>query len=112
MPELKPRHEQFVRMYLEGQRFGWSIGDCYQRSGFRSTGHGAAVNGSKLLNRTDIQERIRELMRAGEKRAHITATTLLEDFDAVISGASRKDQWGNVNRAIELRAKLKGFLVD
>ena len=37
---------------------------------------------------------------------------LIAEFDAVIAGASRKDQWNAVNRAIELRAKLKGFLID
>jgi hypothetical protein len=112
MVTLKPRHEQFVRQYIEGQRFGWSIGDCYQRAGFRSSGHSAEVNASRLLKKADIQARIAELGRAGEERARVTVASLLEDFDAVIHGASRRDQWGAVNRAMELRAKLKGFLVE
>jgi hypothetical protein len=46
------------------------------------------------------------------KKAAITAESLISDLDAVITGASRKDQWAAVNRAIELRGKLKGYLVD
>jgi hypothetical protein len=37
--------------------------------------------------------------------------SLIADFDKVIEGAS-EDQWSSVNRAIELRTKLKGFQVD
>jgi hypothetical protein len=56
--------------------------------------------------------RIAELVEPAAKKTQITAESLIEDLDAVIRGASGKDQWSSVNRAIELRAKLKGFLVD
>jgi len=113
MPPLKnQKHENFANLIVHGAKNGWTQGECYQRAGFRASGHAAEVAASRLLKNVDIQARRVELAKPATQKTQITAESLIADFDKVIEGASGSAQWSSVNRAIELRGKLKGFLVD
>jgi hypothetical protein len=113
MPPLKnQKHENFANLIVHGARNGWTQGECYQRAGYRASGHAAEVAASRLLKNVDIQGRRTELAKPATQKTQITAESLIADLDRVIEGASQSSQWSSVNRAIELRGKLKGFLVD
>jgi hypothetical protein len=113
MPALKnQKHENFANLIVHGSKNGWTQGECYQRAGYRASGHAAEVAASRLLKNVDIQARRVELAKPAMQKTQITAESLIADLDKVIEGASGSAQWSSVNRAIELRGKLKGFLVD
>ncbi|SIO54836.1 hypothetical protein SAMN05443247_07914 [Bradyrhizobium erythrophlei] len=113
MPALKNvKHEQFVQLIGRSARHGWTQGECYQRAGFRSGGHGAEVNASKLLKRTDIRARLGELSAPAFKKSQITVESLLAELEANIVGATVSGQHGAVNGAVALMGKLRGLLID
>jgi hypothetical protein len=111
-PLKNQKHENFCRLTLEGARFGWTQGEIYQRAGYKARGHSAEVLGSQLLKNIEVQRRIAELSEPAVKKAAITAESLIADFDRIMEGAAGDKQWSSVNRAVELRAKLKGYLID
>lgn len=111
MPALRSlRRERFCQMVIEGSKYGWTQDVCYLKAGYRGSGHGCAVNASKLLKATDIQERIRELTAPAVKKARVTADTLAEQFDAVFNGAMGSAQFGPAGAAAAAKAKLLGFM--
>ena len=113
MAPLKNRkHENFAHLVVHGAAQGLSQAQMYKLVGYKADGHAAEVAASRLLSNVEIQRRVAEIGAPAVKKTVITAESLIADFDNVIAGASRKDQWGAVNRAIELRGKLKGFLID
>jgi hypothetical protein len=113
MPALKnQKHENFAQLIVHGAAQGLTQAQMYKLAGYRAEGHAAAMAASRLMKNDDIRRRVAEIGAPAARKAAITAESLIEDFDAVIAGASRKDQWSAVNRAIELRGKLKGFLID
>jgi terminase small subunit-like protein len=113
MPALKnPKHEQFVQLIVRGTKYGWTQGEAYQRAGFKSSGHGAEVNASKLLKKTDIKARLAEIAAPGVKKAQVTVESLLAELEANIVGATVSQQHGAVNGAVALMGKLRGLLVD
>src|SRR5215472_11588624 len=79
MPTLKnPRHESFARRVAEGDT---SATGAY-REGYASTGHGAEVNASKLLRKTEVQARIAELQAAAAKKTIVSVASLLDELEA------------------------------
>lgn len=113
MPELKNRKwENLAQLVVHGAAQGLSQAQMYKLAGYKAEGHAAEVAASRLLSKVEVQRRVAEIGAPAVRKAGITAESLIEDFDAVIAGASQKNQWSAVNRAIELRGKLKGFLID
>jgi hypothetical protein len=113
MPALKnPKHETFCQLTFEGSKYGWSQGTCYMKAGFRSSGHGAETNASRLLKKADIRRRLAELGEGGAKKARVTAESLIEKLDVVFDGAVADKQFGPAERAISTQGKLAGVMTD
>jgi hypothetical protein len=113
LPVLKNvKHEQFAQLMFEGAKFGWSQGTCYMKAGFRSAGHGAETNASRLLKKADIRRRLAELGGGGAKKARVTAASLIEKLDVVFDGSVAEKQFSAAGRAVEVQGKLAGVMVD
>jgi len=113
MPALKnQRREAFTQLIFEGAKFGWSQGVCYQKAGYRTTGHAAETSGSRLLKNADIQARLAELGAPAVKKTRATIDTLIEQLDQVFNGATEDKQHGAAGSAVATKAKLLGYLRD
>jgi len=107
MPTLKnPRHESFARRVAEGDT---SATGAY-REGYASTGHGAEVNASKLLRKTEVQARIAELQAAAAKKTIVSVASLLDELEAARAAATSAEQHSAATSAIIAKAKLVGLM--
>jgi hypothetical protein len=106
------RQETFCHKVIEAAKLGLSHAVAYERSGYRTTGHASEVNASKLLSKTEIQERIAELMAPAARKIGVTVETLLHELEESRSGAVAAEQYGAANGAIGLKGKLTGLLRD
>jgi hypothetical protein len=68
-----------------------SAGTCYERAGYRTSGHASDVNASKLLRRTDIMQRLNEMAQVPVRKAQVSIENLLAQLDEVIR-ESRADR--------------------
>jgi hypothetical protein len=113
MPALpNQKHEQFCQLIFAGTKYGWTQGEAYMKAGFRSTGHGAEVNASKLLKNPNIRARLVELGGNGVRRAKLTADSLIDKLDIVFDGSVTEKQFSAAGRAVETQGKLAGLMVD
>jgi hypothetical protein len=111
-PLRNPKHEAFCQLMFEGARYGWSQGTAYMKAGFRSAGHGAETNASRLLKKADIRRRLAELGESGAKKARVTAESLIEKLDVVFDGSVAEKQFSAAGRAVEVQGKLAGVMTD
>jgi len=92
LPALRnSRHEAFCQLTFEGSKYGWSQGTCYMKAGFRSAGHGAETNASRLLKKDDIRRRLAELGEGGAKKARVTAESLIAERRGTLSAGGHHD---------------------
>jgi hypothetical protein len=111
MPALKnSKHEGFCHLIPQGAKNGWTQGECYQRAGYRASGHAAEVAASRLMKKVDIQQRLTELAAPAIKRTRATIDALVEQFDQVFDGAMGSAQFGAAGSAAAAKAKLLGFM--
>jgi hypothetical protein len=82
------------------------------KAGFRSAGHGAETNASRLLKKADIRRRLAELGEGGAKKAGVTAESLIEKLDVVFDGATAEKQYSAAGRAVEAQGRLAGVMTD
>ena len=113
MPALpNQKHEQFCQLIFAGARYGWTQGTCYMKAGYRSIGHSAETNASKLLKKAVIQQRLAELGGNGARKAKITADSLIGKLDIVFDGSVQEKQFSAAGRAVETQGKLAGLMID
>jgi hypothetical protein len=112
MQLLNPRHELFCRMMLEGAKFGWSQELCYVKSGFRASGHSAAMAASRLMKRDDIRQRLAELSAPAIRRAQVSVGEIVDQLDAIYANASGDRQHGAAASAVTTKARVAGLLRD
>src|SRR4051794_33310799 len=106
---LSPRHESFVRLYIETGNAAVS----YRRAGYTpTTRSGLDAAASRLARKGKIQRRMLELMSQLAKRNAITLDTLLDDLAADRALARELGQPSAAIAATQLTAKLCGLLVD
>ncbi|WP_315737957.1 hypothetical protein [Bradyrhizobium sp. SZCCHNR1093] len=113
-PLKNARHEAFAQALIHGAKNGWTQGECYQRAGYRCSGHAAEVAASRLLRNVDIQRRKAELSAPKDavRRANVSAAALIDKAETLYERGVATDQLGAVGKAIELQGKLGGALVD
>jgi hypothetical protein len=115
MPALRnARHEAFAQQLVHGQKFGWTRGSCYSRSGYKAEGESAESAAWRLLKNVEngIAARVAEIVGKGAKRAEVTVQSLLEELEAAREGATSAEQFAAVTGAVIAKAKLKGLMVD
>jgi hypothetical protein len=115
MPALNnQKHENFAQLTVHGAKYGWSQGEIYQRSGYRATGHSAAMAASRLMKKDDIRARIAELAAPKDvlRRVNVSAQALIDKSETLFERGVATDQLNAVGKAIELQGKLGGALVD
>jgi hypothetical protein len=116
MPILKnPKHEAYCQLTVQGARYAWTQADIYVKSGFRAVGHSAAMAGSRLMKRDDIQRRIGELTRPSINRTRasvLNLETLLVELEITIADAREAKQHSVVVQSLALAAKLVGLMRD
>jgi hypothetical protein len=111
MPALKnAKHEAFCQLILQGAKNGWTQGECYQRAGYRASGHAAEVAASRVMKNVDIRQRLNELAAPAVRKTRATVDTLADQFDAVFDGAMGNAQFGAAGSAAAAKAKLLGFM--
>jgi len=110
MPTLKnPKHEALAQLIPQGARNGWTQGECYQRAGYRCSGHAAEVAASRLLKNVDIQTRIAELQAPAIRKTGVTVASLLRELELARSAAQTDGQFSSAVAAISGKFRVAGL---
>jgi hypothetical protein len=112
MPQLRPRREAFCRNILKSVKDGTSIAQCYERAGYKTSGHASEANASRLLKDAEIKQRIDELARPAVQKTRISVESLLSELETTIADARAAKQNTVVVQALTLSAKLVGPLKE
>jgi MoaA/NifB/PqqE/SkfB family radical SAM enzyme len=103
-PLKNPRHEAFVHNYLK-------CGDATKA--FELAGYVRdSANAHRLLNRPQVQARIRELQDEIAAKVPITIESLIGELEEVRVAAGSKNQFAAAVRAVLGKAQLAGLLVE
>jgi hypothetical protein len=109
MPTLRnPCHERFV----QGHAKGLTGKGAYIEAGYRSRGHVAEAEASKLLRNSKIRARLAELQARQVKRLDITVENLVDELEQMGRAALANKQITAGVSAIMGKAKLLGLVVD
>lgn len=110
MPVLKNvRHERFARLYA---KLGIAS-RAYRKAGYTvSTDATARTNGSQLLAKSHIKQRVQELQAISLTRSQVTMDKLLTDTEKARLLALDLGQTAPALKATELQARLTGQLVE
>jgi hypothetical protein len=112
MPALRsPRRETFAQLIAKSPKTGKTITQCYEESGYSTSGHGSEAAGSRLLSTVEVQRRIAELGQPAVKRTQLTVEHLLDTLEANIVAAGAAQQHGAVNGAVKIMGELRGMFV-
>lgn len=105
MPVLEnAQHEAFARALAQGM----SPTLAYERAGYkRNTG-----NAARLKADDGVKKRVRELQEQAAADLVVTVDTVTAELEEVRRGAMEDASWTAAVRAIEIKAKLHGVLVD
>src|SRR5262249_25513295 len=109
-PLTNQKHEAFVRNVLKTPKTKWSQAQCYEAAGYRSSGHGSAVLGSRLLKKVEIMNRVQELGRPAVRNAQVTLQSLLVELDRTIADARADKSHSAVVAALGLVTKIASML--
>src|SRR4051812_22280392 len=115
MPSLRNvRHEAFAQQLVQAQKYGWTRGAAYSRSGYVAQGQAAESAASRLLKNVEngIAERVQEIMGRGARKAEVTVESLLSELDQVLAGAVDDKQYGAARQAIDSKARLRGLFIE
>ncbi len=105
MPVLKnPRHEKFAQALFEGK----SAHEGYADAGYKPNDG----NCIRLKGNERVQARLAELQRAAAKTAKVTVESLLAELEETRQKATNLDQLSAAVRAIEVKARVSGLLVQ
>jgi hypothetical protein len=113
MPQLKNiKHETFCQLIATSPKTKMSQGQCYEQAGFRTNGRSADACAARLLTQANIRSRIAEITAPAVRKAKLTASSLMEKFEKIETGAVASEQYGAAARAAELQGKLSGLMID
>src|ERR1700761_167286 len=113
MPVLRsPRREMFAQAVAKSPKTRASLAQCYEASGYKTTGHGSEAAASRLLSTVEIRTRIDEILRPVTARTRVSIESLLNELETTITDARADGQHGVVIGALTLSAKLVGLLRD
>jgi phage terminase small subunit len=105
MPVLKnPRHEKFAQALFEGK----SAHEGYADAGYKPNDG----NCIRLKGNERVQARLAELQEAAAKTANVTVESLLAELEETRQKATNLDQLSAAVRAIEVKARVSGLLVQ
>src|SRR4051812_3868726 len=77
--KLPPKQARFVEEYLDDL----NATQAYIRAGYKTRGHGAEVEASKLLRKPEVQAAIQEGISKRSKRTQVAADKVLERLWAI-----------------------------
>jgi hypothetical protein len=111
-PLRRPKREAFAQAVAKSPKTGKSATQCYEASGYRTTGHASEAAASRLLSKVEVRDRIDEIMRPAVTKTRVTVESLLLELETTIQDARADGQHGTVVAALTLSAKLVGLLKD
>jgi phage terminase small subunit len=103
MPKLNPRQERFCQFVTRGI----SANRAYPMAGYKPH----RSNCWRLSVNERTQRRIAELSRHFARKTGVTVASLTEELDNIIRLAEANNQAGAMVQAIQVKARLHGFLV-
>jgi len=113
MPALKaPRREKFAQEVAKAAKTGKSVTQCYEASGYTTTGHASEAASSRLLSSVEVKNRVNEILAPVTKKTRISVESLLSELEITINDARGAKQHAVVVNALGLSAKLVGLLRD
>jgi len=113
MPALRNiKHETFAQHIAKSPKTGFSQGECYTLSGFRTGGRSADACAARLLTDANIQARISEIVAPAVKKSRVSVESLLSELETTIADAREAKQHAVVVNALGLSARLCGMLRD
>lgn len=105
MKPLSPRHARFV----EGCLAGLAATEAARRAGY---GPAYADKGARLLKHPGIAAALKEAQTALREKAMYTAHDAVNECDAIIKFGREKGNPMSMTKALELKTKLLGLLVE
>lgn len=105
---MTPKREAFVREYLIDP----NATAAYIRAGYKSRGHAAEVEASKLLRIPEIAAAISEARRKVAVRADFTVDEHMDTLARLRDQAERDGKFSAAVSAEMARGKVAGFYVD
>jgi hypothetical protein len=113
MPPLKDtRREAFAQKLMARPETGETQAECYEAAGFNANHDSAGVLGSRLANKAEVINRVREMQERIANQNHITLEGVCRELDEAVEIAKSKGQGAALVSAATLRAKLGGLLTD
>lgn len=108
-----PRHESFVKVYLQQMANGGTAKAAYERVYRGPFGPDSAKAAAwRLLNKPKIKSRIKEMRMDIKRKADITFEKILTDYqDAMVIARGKLDAASMISAATA-QAKLVGLLID
>src|SRR5262245_44820507 len=107
-----PRHELLAQKRIAGLARGEPQVAAYKAAGYRGTGHGACVNASRMLNRTDVARRIAELQDAQARKSLTSTECIAAQLDADRALAHQHGQAAAAVASSMAKAKLFGLVIS
>ncbi|MHB9468732.1 terminase small subunit [Mesorhizobium sp. W050] len=104
-PLRNPRHEAFVRGYVEGL----PAYKAYLEAGYKCTIRAAAVESSKLLTKPDIQNRRRHLLEGLAESLMVSKESLCAELEQARALAHEHGQSAAATAASIAKARLLGI---
>lgn len=104
-PLRNPRHEAFVRAYVEGL----PAYKAYLEAGYNCSVRAAAVESSKLLTKPDIQNRRRHLFEGLAERLIVSKESLCAELEQARALAHEHGQAAAATAASIAKARLLGI---
>ncbi|MER9840553.1 terminase small subunit [Mesorhizobium australicum] len=104
-PLRNPRHEAFVRGYVEGL----PAYKAYLEAGYKCTVRAAAAESSKLLTKPDIQNRRRHLLEGLAERLIVSKESLCAELEQARALAHEHGQAAAATAASIAKARLLGI---
>ncbi|PSH64888.1 Terminase small subunit [Phyllobacterium brassicacearum] len=108
MPALSNlKWEAFAQAVVQGG----PASRAYSRA-YRATGNSAEVNAAKLLRNTQVAARVAELQNEVQAKTMVTVEGLTRDLFEIKRQAMIDGKYAAAVSALELIAKMHGFLID
>jgi phage terminase small subunit len=105
MPPLEnPRHERFAQALFEGK----TADEAYVHAGYKPNDG----NCIRLKGNERVKSRLAELQAQAAKASEVTVASLLAELEAARARADSLEQLSAAVKAIDLKAKVSGLLVN
>lgn len=110
MVKLTPKQEAFAKAYVEEGNASEAYRQAYSTANMKpETVHN---KGYCLLQKDEVRARVEELQAVHQANHEVTVESLLRELGTVQKEALERGQMSAAARAIELKAKIVGLLVN